>query len=253
MSQSSERARPRLRFDVFTVFRGLVAGPLDESIIKRAQTAGLVEIQLHDLRDWTHDRHRSVDDRPYGGGAGMVMMAPPIVEAVEQVLGADLPRTRVLLMSAAGRRFDQTMARELAAAERVAIICGHYEGIDDRVSQLLACEEVSLGDFVLTGGEIAAAAIIDATTRLLPGVIEAASIDEESHAAVLLEYPQYTRPPVYRGLAVPDVLLSGHHGEIAAWRRQQAEQRTRARRPDLLEEDGPNEPDSNPARDVSGT
>jgi tRNA (guanine37-N1)-methyltransferase len=219
-----------LRFDVFTIFPNMFAGPLDESIIHRAQERGLVEIEIHDLRDWTHDRHRTVDDAPFGGGAGMVMKAPPIVEGVEETLDRDLVETPILLMAASGRRFDQQFARELSAERRIAIICGHYEGIDERVSQILGCQEVSIGDFVLTGGEIPAMAIIDAVARLVPGVIQEASLKEESHDAGFVEYPHYTRPAEYRGLAVPDVLLSGHHARIDAWRREQAERRTAKRR-----------------------
>jgi tRNA (guanine37-N1)-methyltransferase len=217
---------PRLRFDVFTIFPTMFAGPLDESILQRARERGLLEIAIHDLRDWTHDRHRTVDDAPFGGGAGMVMKAPPIVEAVESTLGPNLQNTPILLMAASGRRFNQSFARALSTTPRVAVICGHYEGIDDRVQQILGCQEVSIGDFVLTGGEIPAMAIIDAVTRLLPGVINESSLDEESHDEGLVEYPHYTRPAVYRDLAVPEVLLSGHHARIAAWRREQSERRT---------------------------
>lgn len=219
-----------LRFDVFTIFPSMFSGPLDESIIHRARERELVEIAIHDLRDWTHDRHRTVDDAPFGGGAGMVMKAPPIVEGVEATLGGDLGATPILLTAASGRRFDQAFARELSAERRVAIVCGHYEGIDDRVTRILGCEEVSIGDFVLTGGEIPAMAIIDAVARLVPGVIQAASLHEESHDDGLVEYPHYTRPAEYRGLGVPDVLLSGHHARIEAWRREQAELRTAKRR-----------------------
>ena len=223
-----------MRIDIFTLFPGMCAGPLNESIIKRARAAGLVEIAIHDLRDWTTDRHRTVDDTPYGGGAGMVMMAPPIVSAVEAVLGDALPRTTVLLTAAGGAPFTQGMARTLAETERLAIVCGHYEGIDARVTLLLNAREVSIGDYVLTGGELPALVITDAVTRLLPGVIDPASIREESHEAGLLEYPHYTRPAVYRDLAVPEVLFSGHHAQIAAWRRAAAIGKTAAVRPDLL-------------------
>ena len=187
-----------MRIDIFTIFPGMLAGVLGESILKRAQAAGLVEINVHDLRDWTADRHRSVDDTPYGGGAGMVMMAPPLVSAVEGVLGDDLTATPVLLTAAGGQPFTQPWARALAAGDRLAIICGHYEGIDARVGPLLGATEVSIGDYVLTGGELPALVIADAVTRLRPGVIDAASIADESHEHGLLEYPQYTRPAVYR-------------------------------------------------------
>jgi tRNA (guanine37-N1)-methyltransferase len=227
--------QPRLRFDVFTLFPGIFAGPLDESILRRARDRGLVQINVHDIRDWAIDRHRTVDDTTYGGGAGMVMMAPPIVSAVETTLGSDLARTRVLVMSAGGRLFHQAMAEELAASARIAIVCGRYEGIDYRAIEILEAEEISIGDYVLTGGELAASVVIDAVTRLVPGVIDAASVAEESHRERLLEYPQFTRPPVFRERAVPPVLLSGHHAEIGRWRREEALRRTARLRPDLLD------------------
>lgn len=226
---------PLLRFDLFTLFPGIFAGPLDESILRRARDRGIVEIDIHDIRDWSADRHRTVDDTTYGGGAGMVMMAPPIVSAVEAILGANLAQTRVLVMSAGGRLFDQPTAEGLAAGTRIAIVCGRYEGIDDRAVDILGAEEISIGDYVLTGGELAACVVIDAVTRLVPGVIDAASVAEESHRERLLEYPQFTRPPVYRERAVPPVLLSGHHAEIARWRREQSLRRTARLRPDLLD------------------
>ena len=226
---------PLLRFDVFTLFPGIFAGPLDESILRRARDRGIVQIDVHDIRDWAVDRHRTVDDTTYGGGAGMVMMAPPIVSAVEATLGSDLARTRILVMSAGGRLFRQAMAEELAASPRIGIICGRYEGIDYRAIQILEAEEISIGDYVLTGGELAASVIIDAVTRLVPGVIDAASVAHESHREGLVEYPQFTRPPIYRERAVPSVLLSGHHAEIARWRREQSLRRTARLRPDLLD------------------
>jgi tRNA (guanine37-N1)-methyltransferase len=229
-----DAASPRLRFDVFTLFPGIFAGPLDESILRRAQERRLVAVSLHDIRQWTTDRHRTADDTPYGGGAGMVMMAPPIVAAVEATLGDDLERTRVLAMSAGGRSFTQAMAEDLSGAGRIAIVCGRYEGIDERALTLLRAEPVSIGDYVLTGGELPALVVIDAVSRLVPGVIEAASIAEESHGSGLVEYPHYTRPPSFRGLDVPPVLLSGHHAEIARWRREQSLRRTARFRPDLL-------------------
>jgi tRNA (guanine37-N1)-methyltransferase len=216
-----------LRFSIFTLFPEMFSGPFDESIIRRAIDAGLVRIDIHDIRTWTYDRHRTADDRPYGGGAGMVLMAPPIVEGVEAMLGDT--RVRVLVTSAGGRQFDQRFAQELVAEPEIVVICGHYEGIDARVEELLGAEEISIGDYVLTGGELPAMVIVDAVTRLIPGVIDEASTAEESYQEGLVEYPQYTRPAAYRGLAVPPVLLSGHHAEIAAWRRAQAEARTRRR------------------------
>lgn len=233
-ASGGERAEPRLRVDVFSLFPSMFAGPFGESILKRAQAAGLLAIQVHDIRRWTTDRHRTADDTPYGGGAGMVMMAPPIVAAVEAILGDDLGRVPVVVLSAGGRRFDQRVAHDLASHSRLAMICGHYEGIDERVIEVLGADELSIGDYVLTGGELPAMVVVDAVARLVPGVIDAASITEESHGAGLVEYPHYTRPACFRGLAVPPVLLSGHHAEIARWRREQSILRTVRRRPDLL-------------------
>ena len=228
-----------MRIDVLTIFPGMFAGagPLGASIIGRAVERGIVDLRVHDLRDWTTDRHRSIDDYPYGGGAGMVMKAPPIVAAVEAALGDDagrVPRVAVLLMSAAGRPFTQAMAHDLANTDRFVLLCAHYEGVDERAVQLAVTDEVSIGDYVLTGGELPAMVITDAVVRLLPGAIEAGSLTEESFADGLLEYPHYTRPPDFRGLTVPEILLSGNHAAIARWRREQAFLRTRARRPDLL-------------------
>lgn len=216
-----------LRFSIFTLFPEMFAGPFGESIIRRAIDAGLVEIAIYDLRGWTHDRHRTADDRPYGGGAGMVLMAPPIVEGVEDVLGGR--SARVLMTSAGGRTFDQMLANELVAEPEIVLVCGHYEGIDARAGELLGAEEISIGNYVLTGGELPAMVIVDAVTRLIPGVIDDASTIEESYQDGLVEYPHYTRPAEYRGLSVPPVLLSGHHAEIAAWRRQQSLERTARR------------------------
>ena len=213
------------------------AGPLGASIIGRAVERGILDLRVHDLRDWTTDRHRSIDDYPYGGGAGMVMKAPPVVAAIEAVLDEDsgrVPRVPVLLMSAAGRPFTQAMAHDLACQERFILLCAHYEGVDERAIHLAVTDEVSIGDYVLTGGELPAMVITDAVARLLPGVIEAASLAEESFADGLLEYPHYTRPPEFRGLTVPEVLTSGNHARITRWRREQALSRTAARRPDLL-------------------
>jgi tRNA (guanine37-N1)-methyltransferase len=227
--------KPLLRFNLFTLFPGIFAGPLDESILRRARDRGIVEIAVHDIRDWAVDRHRTVDDTTYGGGAGMVMMAPPIVSAVEETLASDLARTRILVMSAGGRLFNQPLAEELMASARIAIVCGRYEGIDYRAIEILEAEEISIGDYVLTGGELAASVVVDAVTRLVPGVIDAASVEEESHRERLLEYPQFTRPPVFRERKVPPVLLSGHHAEIGRWRREQSLRRTARLRPDLLD------------------
>jgi tRNA (guanine37-N1)-methyltransferase len=228
-----------MRIDILTIFPGMFAGagPLGASIIGRAVERGAVDLRVHDLRDWTTDRHRSIDDYPYGGGAGMVMKAPPVVAAVEAVLGEDAgrePRVPVLLMSAAGRPFTQEMAHALANQERFVLLCAHYEGVDERAITLAVTDEVSIGDYVLTGGELPAMVVTDTIVRLLPGVIEAESLAEESFAAGLLEYPHYTRPPEFRSHTVPDVLTSGNHAQIARWRREQALLRTRARRPDLL-------------------
>ncbi|TXG85917.1 MAG: tRNA (guanosine(37)-N1)-methyltransferase TrmD [Thermomicrobiales bacterium] len=216
-----------MRFSIFSLFPEMFAGPFGESIIHRAVAAEKVCIDVHDLRTWTHDRHRTADDRPYGGGAGMVLMAPPIIEGVEATL-AGRP-ARILITNAGGRRFDQQFAEELLSEEDVVLICGHYEGIDARVTEILRAEDVSIGDYVLTGGELPAMVIVDAVTRLIPSVIDDASIREESHQDGLLEYPHYTRPAEYRGLEVPPVLLSGHHAEVAKWRKQQSIERTEKR------------------------
>ncbi len=224
-----------MRFDVLTVFPGMFAGPLTESILKRAQEKGLIEVAVHDLRDFTTNRHRSTDDSPFGGGAGMVMLAEPIARALETVGGARPgEKPRVIALTPAGRRFDQEVARELAGEPWLILLCGHYEGIDER-ALALADEELSIGDYVLTGGELPAMVVIDAVSRLLPGVLgDAASPVEESFDDGLLEYPQYTRPAVWRGVPAPEVLVSGNHAAIARWRRKEALRRTWRRRPDLL-------------------
>jgi tRNA (guanine37-N1)-methyltransferase len=224
------------RYDVLTVHPELVRGPLTGSILGRAAAAGLIQVGVHDLREHGLGRHRSVDDTPYGGGAGMVMRVDVVAAGIDAVR---TPESHVVLLSAAGRRFDQQAARRLSLLPHLVLVCGHYEGVDARVESLVD-EEISIGDFVLTGGEIAAAAVVDAVARLVPGVLgNEASPQDESFAAGLLEYPQYTRPREFRGLEVPEVLLSGHHAKIEAWRRQQAVARTRARRPDLWDEHGP--------------
>lgn len=233
---------PRLRIDLFSLFPAMFEGPLSESIVKRAIAANRIEIGVHDIRNWTTDRHRTADDTPYGGGAGMVMKAPPIVEAVESVLGNDRAQARVLVMAAGGHRFTQAMAHDLAGAGRIALVCGHYEGIDQRAIEILDAEEISIGDFVLTGGELPAMVIADTVIRLVPGVIDAASIAEESHVDAderLVEYPHYTRPFTYRDRDVPEVLLSGHHARIEEWRREESRSRTKRLRPDLLPGEDP--------------
>jgi tRNA (guanine37-N1)-methyltransferase len=220
-----------VRVDVFTIFPEWFAGPLDASLLGRARGEGRLDVRVHDLRDHTTDRHRSVDDTPYGGGAGMVMAPEPIFAAVE---AADPPRP-LLLLSASGRPFEQAYAAELAAGEGFSLLCGRYEGVDQRVADHLCDGELSVGDYVLAGGEAAAAIVIDAVARLVPGVMgNEASGTDESFVAGRLEYPQYTRPAEFRGHAVPDVLLSGDHARVARWRRAAALRRTLRRRPDLL-------------------
>ena len=221
-----------MKIDVLTLFPEMFAGPLDVSMVARARKTGALELRIHNLRDWTRDRHKSVDDRPFGGGPGMVLKPEPIFEAVES-LATDV--TRVLTMGPAGRRFTQEMARELAGQKHLLFVCGSYEGVDERV-RTLAHDELSIGDYVLTNGGLPAMVIIDAVTRLLPGVLgHEESAADESFSHGLLEYPHYTRPADFRGMKVPEVLLSGNHAEIEKWRREQARQRTRERRPDLLE------------------
>jgi len=227
-----------MKVDVLTLFPAMFAGPLDESIIRRAREDGLLELAVHDLRNWTHDRHRTVDDEPYGGGPGMLLKPEPVFEAVEDL--AD-EKTRVILMTPQGCPFEQAQARDLAASVRLLLICGSYEGYDERI-RTLAHEELSIGDYVLTNGALPAMVVIDAITRLLPGVLgDDTSSTEESFSEGTLEYPQYTRPAEYRGLKVPEVLLSGHHAEIEKWRSEQAEERTRKRRPELLEDENKEE------------
>lgn len=225
-----------MHFDVFTLFPAIFASPLQESILKRAQEMERLSVGLHDIRDYATGKHRITDDYPYGGGGGMVMKPEPIYTAVETVLGEALPKTPVILTSPQGRLFTQALARELAEQPRLTIICGRYEGVDERVRQMLVTDEISIGDYVLTGGELPALVLIDAITRLLPGVLgDAGATIDDSHADGLLEYPHYTRPAEYRGASVPEVLLSGHHAEIARWRRREALRRTWERRPDMLE------------------
>jgi len=221
-----------MRIDVLTLFPAMFAGPLDESIIKRARQAGLLDLQLWNLRDYAHDRHKTVDDRPFGGGPGMLLKPEPIFEAVDQ-LRRD--RTHVVLLSPSGRPFNQAIAREMAIQEHLLLVTGHYEGFDERVRGHLADDELSIGDYVLTNGALPAMVVIDTVTRLIPGVLgDDESAQDESFSHGSLEYPQYTRPAEFRGMRVPEVLLSGNHAEIAKWRAHEARLRTKERRPDLL-------------------
>ncbi len=225
-----------IRFDVISVFPGLFEPYLDASIMGRARQAGVYEFFAHDLRDWTHDRHRTVDDAPFGGGQGMLMKPEPIFEAVRAVKDMATSPAHVVFFSPCGKRFDQQVAQRLAQEERVLFVCGRYEGMDERAYEL-ADATLSLGDYVLTGGELAALCVIDATVRLLPGALgDEMSAQDESFSAGLLEYAQYTRPADFEGRCVPEVLLSGNHAKIAAWRRESALERTARWRPDLLDE-----------------
>ena len=272
-----------MRFDLITIFPEFFAGPLEHGILRRAREAGLVEVHIQDLREFSKDRHRTVDDRPFGGGEGMVLKPEPLFEAVESLLGHDMgdatnpraahPKTAIVLLSAAGKLFKQETARRFAEMNRIIFICGRYEGVDERVAEHLATEEISIGDFVLSGGELAALLIVDAVTRLLPGALgnEASSQNESFSAGLssasgvfqvgapldvededlratshqspvtshlLLDFPHYTRPAEYRGWSVPEVLIGGHHGEVAKWRAAAAMEKTRCNRPDLLEVSG---------------
>jgi tRNA (guanine37-N1)-methyltransferase len=251
-----------MRFDLITIFPEFFAGPLGHGIVRRAREAGLIEVRVQDLREFTKDRHRTVDDRPFGGGEGMVMKPEPLFEAVEALLGHSVDATKrnaaesktaILLLSAAGQRFTQETARRYAGLERIILICGRYEGVDERVAEHLASEEISVGDFILSGGELPAVLVIDAVTRLLPGALgnEASARNESfsaeggraaaaganhssnSSSGVLLDYPHYTRPAEFRGWTVPEVLIGGNHAEVAKWRRQAAMEKTRRNRPDL--------------------
>jgi tRNA (guanine37-N1)-methyltransferase len=250
-----------MRFDLITIFPDFFAGPLDYGIIRRAREAGLIETHLHDLRNFTHDRNRTVDDRPFGGGEGMVLKPEPLFEAVESLFGGESktipPETAIILVSAAGRLFRQRTARKFACLDRIAILCGRYEGVDERVAEHLATDEISIGDFVLSGGELPAAMIVDAVTRLIPGAVgnEDSTVNEsfseppENGASIeqslpthdperttrhsLLDFPHYTRPAAFRGWDVPQVLLSGNHEVIRRWRREQALEKTLRNRPDL--------------------
>ncbi len=236
-----------MRIDIFTLFPAMFDVYLQESILKRAQAAGLLTVQAHNIRDYTTDKHHVTDDAPYGGGGGMVMKPEPIFASVEAVLQLSItnhqfqvpksqnPKIPIILLSPTGRKFTQEIARELAQYEHLILICGRYEGVDERVRQHLMTDEISIGDYVLTGGELPALVVIDAVARHLPGVLgDEDAVEDDSHASGLLEYPHYTRPPEFRGWAVPDVLQSGDHAKIARWRREQALRRTWQLRPDLL-------------------
>jgi tRNA (guanine37-N1)-methyltransferase len=247
-----------MKIDIVTIFPDFFRGPLDHGIIRRAQEAGLVKIEIHDLRAFAHDRHKTVDDRPFGGGEGMVLKPEPIFECIEAMNmapreGRNVARDSVILLSAQGQRFNQSVAGELASLDRIVLICGRYEGVDERVGQYLADRELSIGDYVLSGGELGAAVIVDCVTRLIPGAVgNQASTQQESFtnglqaqagngpnstctSGGLLDYPHYTRPADFRGMAVPEVLASGNHEEIRRWRRRTALEKTRRNRPDLLQ------------------
>jgi tRNA (guanine37-N1)-methyltransferase len=224
-----------MRFDVFTLLPETLRPYLNASILEKAAARGLIKIHLHNIRDYTHDRHHTTDDTPYGGGGGMVMKPEPVFEAVETVLGSP-PDCPVILLTPQGRLFNQKIASELAAHPRIALISGRYEGFDERIREHLATDEISIGDYVLTGGELPALILIDALSRLVPGVLgDPTGAEDDSHASGLLEYPHYTRPPEFRGWKVPETLLSGDHGKIERWRREQSLRRTLAKRPDMLE------------------
>jgi len=230
-----------MQFEVFTLLPEVFPPYLESSILQKARQRGLIDVRVHNIRDYTHDRHHTTDDTPYGGGGGMVMKPEPVFEAIETVLGfeagqAQPPPIPVILLTPQGRVFTQRIAEELVAHERIALICGRYEGVDERIREHLVTDEISIGDYVLTGGELPALMIVDAVSRLIPGVLgDPTGAEDDSHSMGLLEYPHYTRPPGFRGWQVPDVLLSGDHARIEKWRREQALQRTLGRRPDILE------------------
>ncbi|HEX9636694.1 MAG TPA: tRNA (guanosine(37)-N1)-methyltransferase TrmD [Acidobacteriota bacterium] len=223
-----------MRFDIVTIFPDLFAGPLSAGLLGKAVTDGLVQVRIHDLRQFTHDRHRTVDDRPYGGGPGMVLKPEPLFEAVERLQAPEPRPAPVVLLTPSGRLYRQEVAKRYAAAGRLILLCGRYEGVDERVHQHLADEELSIGDYVLGGGELAALVVVESVARLVPGVVGDPESLEDCFSAGLLDYPQYTRPEAYRGWKVPEVLLSGDHARIERWRREQRSERTRTRRPDLL-------------------
>jgi tRNA (guanine37-N1)-methyltransferase len=226
-----------LVFHILTIFPDFFQGPFQHGVVAKAADAGLIKIRIHDLRNWTHDRHRTVDDRPFGGGEGMLLKPAPIFEAVESIWPDRTPGQRLVLLSAQGQRVDQEAARRFSQYKELFLICGRYEGVDERVAEHLADEELSIGDFVLSGGELAAALVVDCVARLLPGVLgnEDSALQESFTEAGLLDCPQYTRPAEFRGWKVPEVLLSGNHEEIRRWRREFARQKTARNRPDLLQ------------------
>ncbi len=226
-----------MRFHILTIFPEFFDGPFRHGVVANAAGSGLIGIQIHDLRNWTHDRHRTVDDRPFGGGEGMLLKPEPVFEAVESIWPTRTESQRLVLLSAQGKRFDQEAARRLANYPELFLICGRYEGVDERVAEHLADEELSVGDFVLSGGELAAAMVIDCVARLLPGVLGNAdsALQESFGEDRLLDCPQYTRPADFRGWKAPEVLLSGNHEEIRRWRRQAAQEKTARNRPDLLQ------------------
>ena len=226
-----------MRFDVFTLFPGVMEAYLQAGVLGKAQESNLVEVHLHHLRDYTTDRHRTTDDEAYGGGGGMVMKPEPVFTAMEAILGGTDDDVPVILLTPQGRVFDQHVARELAGHERITLICGRYEGVDERIRTYLATDEISIGDYVLSGGELPAMVLIDSVSRLLPGVLgDAEATEKDSHTNGLLEHPHYTRPPVFRGWEVPEVLRSGDHARIAGWRLRQSLRRTFLRRPELLDQ-----------------
>lgn len=224
-----------MQFDIFTLLPEVFPSYLETSILKRARDRGLIEVRVHNIRDYTNDKHHTTDDTPYGGGGGMVMKPAPVFEAVESVLTPQ-PACPVIMLTPQGRVFDQRVADELSRHAHIALICGRYEGIDERIREHLVSDEISIGDYVLTGGELPALLVVDAVARLLPGVLgDPTGAEDDSHASGLLEYPHYTRPPEFRGWEVPEVLLSGDHAKIEKWRREQSLLRTLTKRPDLLE------------------
>ena len=245
-----------MRFDVLTLFSEIFSGYLTQSLLKLAIERRIVDVQLHDIRRWAHDKHHQVDDRPFGGGPGMVLKVDVVVEAVEAVRAAADPPGRLVLLTPQGRPLTQPIVEELAAEPRLLLLCGRYEGFDERVHQLLEPDEVSIGDYILGGGEVAAMVLVDAVVRLVPGVLgaeESSHDDSFSTGNRLLEFPQYTRPREYRGLAVPEVLLSGDHGAVARWRQEQCLSRTRARRADLLDSSTHKLNEQQPAADRGGS